>query len=69
MNRIALRLAPKSMKVEAGQVHIAWNLGTIKGVEPARAPVAKIRANLRGLTGLEQLLQAAMPEAFDHGHM
>jgi hypothetical protein len=69
MNRIALRPAPKRMKVEAWQIHVTRDFGLIQRVEASSASLVKVESNLRGLAGLKELLETSMSEASDHGHM
>jgi hypothetical protein len=54
------------MKIEAWQIHVTRGFRLIQGVEASSASLLKIEANLRGLAGLKELLEASMPEASDH---
>jgi len=67
VNRIALRLATKSMKIEAWQIHVTRGFRLVQGVEASSASLLKIEANLGGLAGLKELLEASTPETSDHG--
>jgi hypothetical protein len=69
MNRVANRLASKRMKIKTRKVHITWNPGSIQSVKPSSASLLKVETDLRRFASLEELSQASMPEAPDHGHM
>jgi hypothetical protein len=66
VNRIALRLAQKGMKIKAWNAHILRPGGNIQRIKPAQGALHEIRFDLCRFTGAEKSLKLLMPPRFDH---
>jgi hypothetical protein len=68
MNRVTLA-ASQGVKVETGEIHVLGARSILQGVEPSQTARMHRLLNLTCRAPFEQLLQALMLEAFDHGRV
>lgn len=66
VDRVALRPPLQRMEVKAWLSQGLNCPSRVQGIETDERPTMQIRPDPAGFSGLEQLLEAAMTEAFDH---
>jgi hypothetical protein len=66
MDRVPLRSAAQSMKVEAGLFELVQRSGGVQGVQADKNTPLQGRRHFRRLASLEQFLQSPIPKSADH---
>jgi hypothetical protein len=66
MNRVALRLAPERMEVEAGNVEIPQRRSLLQSIQPPKRPLLQVRRHSSALTLAKQFFKPIVPESPYH---